>query len=289
MNIIFQIDGGLGKSIMATAVVEALKKTYPDDKLIVITAYPEVFLCNPNVYKTYSHDNLSYFYEDHILGKDFKVFLHNPYSETSYINRSKHLIDTWVQMFGLTYEGEQTSLYLTDREIEFYSKFYISEKPIMVIQTNGGAPQQANKYSWARDIPTATAQYVVDKFKHEYQIYHIRREDQPALNFTIPVQASFRSMAVLIQMSEKRLFMDSFAHHTATALKKNSVVCWIANDPHQFGHPADINIRANKETVVPELKNSVFNAYNIVGDPLEFPYKSQDEIFNVEDIVNALS
>jgi ADP-heptose:LPS heptosyltransferase len=289
MNIIFQIDGGLGKSIMATAVIEALKKSYPDDKIIIITAYPDVFLCNPNVFKTYSHDNLAYFYKDHILGKEYKVFLHNPYSETSYINKSKHLIETWIEMFGMQYEGETTKLYLTDREVEFYSKQFISEKPIMVVQTNGGAQQQPNKYSWARDIPHATAQKVIDTFKDQYQIFHIRREDQPALQNTVPVHSNFRSIAVLVQLSEKRLFMDSFAQHTASALGKNSVVCWIANSPKQFGHPANTNILANAESVLPELKNSVFSAYNIVGDPLEFPFKSQDEIFNAEDIINALN
>jgi hypothetical protein len=83
--------------------------------------------------------------------------------------------------------------------------------------------------------------------------------------------------------------MDSFAQHTASALGKNSVVCWIANSPKQFGHPANTNILANSESVLPELKNSVFSAYNIVGDPLEFPFKTQDEIFNAKDIINALN
>ena len=39
MKIIFQIDGGIGKSIAATAVCKAIKKQYPTDKLIVITGY----------------------------------------------------------------------------------------------------------------------------------------------------------------------------------------------------------------------------------------------------------
>jgi hypothetical protein len=47
MKIIFQIDGGIGKSIAGTAVCKAIKAQYPKDKLYVITGYPEVFLCNP--------------------------------------------------------------------------------------------------------------------------------------------------------------------------------------------------------------------------------------------------
>lgn len=39
MNIIFSIQGGMGKSIMATAVCKAIKKQYPDSTLIVVTGY----------------------------------------------------------------------------------------------------------------------------------------------------------------------------------------------------------------------------------------------------------
>jgi len=49
MNIIFQIEGGLGKSIMATAMVKVIKNHYKNSNLIVVTAYPDVFLNNPQV------------------------------------------------------------------------------------------------------------------------------------------------------------------------------------------------------------------------------------------------
>jgi hypothetical protein len=40
-----QIDGGIGKSVIAaTAVCKAIKAQHPKDQLIVITGYPEVFL-----------------------------------------------------------------------------------------------------------------------------------------------------------------------------------------------------------------------------------------------------
>ena len=46
MNIIFQIDGGLGKSIIATAMVKVLRKRYKNAHIIVFTAYPDIFLNN---------------------------------------------------------------------------------------------------------------------------------------------------------------------------------------------------------------------------------------------------
>ena len=51
MTIIFQIDGGLGKSIMATAVLKAIRKQYKKANLIVVSGYPDVFIAKQNVKK----------------------------------------------------------------------------------------------------------------------------------------------------------------------------------------------------------------------------------------------
>lgn len=288
MNIVFNIEGGLGKSIMATAVCEAIKKKHPKDNLIVLTSYPEVFICNPNVDKCFNHNNLTYFYKDYIDGKKVKMMLHNPYHETNFVKQSEHLIETWCNMFEIPFNNESPKIYLTDRETKFYSNSFTSDKPIFVLQTNGGAMNQEIKYSWARDIPFDLAQNIVNEFSAEYNIFHIRRENQLPLNNTIPVSADFRALAVLIKISSKRLLIDSFAQHTAKGLGLNSVVTWVANKPSQFGYDNNINIVANPETISPELKGSVFSKYQIDGNLIEFPYNSESEIFNVEEIINAI-
>jgi len=288
MNIIFVIEGGIGKSIMATAVCQAIKKKHPRDKLIVVTAYPEVFICNPDVDKCLDFNHLNYFYSDYIENNRYEIMAHNPYNENKYFNRGEHLIQTWCEMFGLKYDGEEPKIYLSEREVQFYARQFTSDKPIFVIQTNGGAPNQELKYSWARDIPNSTAQQIVDAFKEKYNVVHIRRDDQLALENTTPVHADFRSLFGLIKLSSKRLFMDSFAQHTAKALGMDSVVCWVANTPLQFGYENNINILANKETKKPELKHSFLQKYNIDGKLIEFPYNTEQEIFDVNEIIEAL-
>jgi hypothetical protein len=289
MNIIFQIDGGIGKSIMATAVCEAIKKQYPKDNLIVVTAYPEVFLCNKYVDKCFHSNQLSYFYSNYVDGYKCKFMLQNPYLETSFLNISEHLLETWCSMFDIEYNGEKPSLYLTEREEKFYSNQLQFNKPLMVIQTTGGAENQSNKYSWARDIPNEIAQQVVDYFSKEYAVAHIRRKDQLELKNTIPIHTDFRMLCALIKKSNKRLFIDSFSQHTAKAFNLDSVVCWIANTPHQFGYSNNINIIANEQTLKPELKHSLYSKYNIAGDLLQFPYENENQIFDAEKIIQALN
>ena len=89
-------------------------------------------------------------------------------------------------------------------------------------------------------------------------------------------------------MSSKRLFIDSFAQHAASAMGMPSTVCWIANSPKVFGYEIHDNIVSNPFTIKPELRNSVYSKFNIGGDVLEFPYNNESEIFDSYRLINSL-
>ncbi len=294
MKIIFQVDGGIGKSVMATAVCKAIKAQYPNDELIVVSAYPEVFLCNPGM-KVYSFNDMRYFYEEYIDQKEYQIMAHNPYLETAFIQGKTHLLQIWAEMFGNKYNGELPELFLTNREQTFFTNVFIAQKlfapqkPIMVIHSNGGGNDQPNKYSWTRDLPLATAQKIVDHFANDYTIVHIRRDDQLQLNNVVPMQAEFRALAVLLQLSEKRLLIDSFSQHVAVALGKPSVVCMLDDlTVTRFGYDVHTNIIANPPTIKPELRHSYLNRFNISGIPTEFPYNHEGEIYDADQIIEAV-
>ena len=288
-NLILSINGGIGKCVISTSVCRQIKKQHPDSQLIVLSGYPEVFLDNPYVDRAFGFGQTNYFYQDYIENKDFKFLGHDPYLEAGHLMQTEHLTHTWCKMFGLDVsESTNPELFLTDREKTFFGKKFVSDKPILLLQTNGGAQGQELKYSWARDIPSCVVTKVIEEFKNDYNIIHIRRDDQPNYEFTFPVSDSFRALAVLIELSDKRLFMDSFCHHAAAAMNKPSTVCWVANTPIVFGHDLHDNILANKETKKPELRSSYLQKYDISGNLLEFPFNNEEEIFNVDAIIESI-
>lgn len=289
MNVIFQINGGLGKCILATSVIRSIKDKYLDSNLIVVSGYPEVFLNNPLVYRSFAFGQSSYFFEDFIDGKDFLVLAHDPYQETGYLRQDEHLSETWTKMFDLPFSGYNPNIFLTERERVFFSKKFVFDKPILLIQSNGGAPQQEQKYSWARDIPHSVVSKVIEIYKDTHTILHIKRDDQYGFPDTTPISDSFRALSVLIELSSKRLFIDSFAQHAAAALSKRSTVLWVANSPTVFGYQLHDNIIANPFTKKPELKHSYLHKFDITGSLLEFPYHSESEIFNIDQIVDSLN
>jgi len=288
-KVIFQINGGIGKCIAATAVCSAIKKKYQDCDLFVISGYPEVFLNNPNVAKSLAFGTLSYFYQDYIENNDVQVYLHDPYAETDFIKEDKHLIEIWCEMYGLNYNGEFPELFMTQREIEsFQRQIGNVDKPIMLIQPNGGGDAN-KKYSWARDLPVSVVMKVIEAFKDKYAIFHVKREDQLTYPNTYAVTGNFRFIMAVALLSQKRLVIDSFMQHALAAFRLPAVACWIVNKPKVFGYDLHTHIFANDFTTKPELRNSFLSKFNIAGDELEFPYNNETEIFNADDIIAALS
>ena len=82
--------------------------------------------------------------------------------------------------------------------------------------------------------------------------------------------------------------MDSFAQHVAGSLNIPSTVCWITNSPKVFGYEINNNILANPYTKKPELRNAFLQEFNIGGDLVEFPYFSENEIFDIDKIIASL-
>lgn len=289
MNIIFDISGGLGKNILSTAVLKAIRKHYSKANIIVITSYPDVFINNPNVNRVVAHGTITNLYKDFIENKNTKVFIIDPYSTSDYITESKHLIEIWCDLCGVKYDGEQPEIVLSKGEKDYFAPFYKLDKPILAIQPNGGAIEQPLKYSWTRDIPVETMNQVIDYFKKDYSIVHIKREDQFVYNNTIGALDSFRSIAVMLTMSEKRLLIDSSAMHIATALKLPSTVTWMGTNPKIFGYDMHTNIIANDPDMVTNLDNPYFQKYALFEDISRCPYSDLNKIYNTEDIIKALS
>lgn len=287
-TIIFGIDGGLGKSIMATAVLKAIKKKYKKANILVSTAYPDVFINNPNVNKIITHANNSGIYRDYIQNKQAKVFIGDPYSTSDYITESKHLIQIWCEMFGVEYNGEMPEMFLSKAEKQYYEPFYKLDKPIMAIQPHGGAIGQPLKYSWTRDIPMPIMEKIIERFKDEYAIVHIKREDQIQYANTIGALDNFRSIAILLTMAEKRLLIDSSAMHIATALHLPSVVTWVGTNPKVFGYDMHTNILANPTTKELDLNHSYYQRLPLFEDLSKIPYNDLNEVFDVNKIIENI-
>jgi len=287
---IFHIDGGLGKHIVATAIAEVIKKANPKAKLYIICAYPDVFKHNPFVYKTIKIGEHGNFYENVVKGNEnlIKIYYADPYTHSDFILKQDHLLNIWANQYGLTYKGERPNIYLTKSELEYFKPFYNIEKPILVIQPNGGYVGQGYNYSWTRDIPETTVLRVIEEFKDTHTIVHIKRKDQKTYPNTLHALDGFRSIAVLLQLSDKRLLIDSFTQHLAAAFNLPSTVCWVLTQPEVLGYRLHNNIKANKFTLQADYSNKLYEPFALSEDITTCPYGDLRQVFNDNQIIKSL-
>jgi hypothetical protein len=292
-SIIFNIAGGLGKNIAATAVVDAIKKKYPERDIIITSFYRDAWVHNKNVKDIVSimtPQQDAQFYKDHIENSDNLVFRLEPYSSEDYFYRRKSLAEIWCDLYDVPFNNETPSLHVLDTEI-LSAENKINKKPdekIFLIQTSGGAPNQPYPVSWARDLPFSIAEEVCLEMKNRgYRVIHLRRRDQRNLQNAEWFDLTMREVFALISKSQKRLFIDSFAEHAAAALGKPSVVTWVGNDPRVFSHPIHTNLLPEIEAGFRHKIDSFLEPYNITGALHEYPYAT-DRIYSVKKILDAL-
>lgn len=287
---VFHLEGGLGKHIAATAVAKCIKNNHPERKLIIVCAYPEAFINLDFIDRVYRIGNTPYFYNDYIKDKDTLIFKHEPYFTTEHIVHREPLIKNWCNLYNLEYNGESPTLVFNLRQQQQAYEKWTRQKPIMVIQTNGGPlDSKDQKYSWTRDMPYDLACAVADKFRNDYHIIQICKDE---FNFIPEVEHHKDSMTNmelfgLLLLSQKNLLIDSCLQHAAAALQKKSTVLWIGTSSSIFGYSFHNNIQAN----LPDnftLPDSYLFDYSFDGRPHECPIINTP-LFDLSSIVNSLS
>lgn len=286
---ILEINGGIGKNIMATAVCEAIKKQHPDRELIVLSSWVEPLIHNPFVHRVYKSGNAPYIYDDVIKGNDVLFLCQEPYRSHGYLSESKSLIESWCDCIGVKYNGEKPMIYLTPREEQHVKSIFTRNKPIMLIHPFGGMSKKLS-YSWNRDLPPQQAQALVDAFSNQYHIIQIGLQEQIKLRNVEFTNVSIRDIFGLIKISSARVFIDSFAQHVAACFNKPSVVCWITNKPIVFGYDMHYNVEADWNNVNPGMHyiDGYFQKFEFGGSRLhDYPFKDSN-VFDLRKIVEGL-
>ena len=288
-NIIFQVNGGVGKSIMATAVCRAIKKAYPDHNLIVLSGYPEVFIGNPNVHRFYRIGMAPYFYEDFVKGDDTIFMVDEPYISNGYLKKNMHLTEAWCENLGVKFDGVKPDLYLNPLEVT-KTKFQApNNKPVLIFQPFGGGHKEL-QYSWNRDIPPHQAQAIANVLSQKYHILQICREDQIKLQNVQHIHAPFRDLFGLILNSQARLGIDSFMQHAAAAFGQASSICWVTNKPVVFGYKNNKNISPDpklKTLISMPLVDGYLEEHDFSGQRMhDYPYATPD-VFDLNEIIKS--
>ena len=291
---IFHLQGGIGKHIAATAIAKTIKANHPDRQLIVVCAYPDLFINLPFVDRVYQVGATKYFYQEYVQDKDSILFHHEPYYTTNHIHKRKHLIQNWCDLYDLKYSGETPELKFNKLQFDISKGFWKRKKPIMVMHTNGGLmADNAKPYSWTRDMPFEIAQELVDHYKKDYHILQLTKMNSPQLKDAEPVFSTPQQTLSLMEYfsvllhANKRILIDSSVQHAAAAMKRKSTVLWNGTSPTVFGY----DLHENISTDVPydfKLPGSYLFDFDFDGNETEYPYADDVKLYDINKIIESV-
>lgn len=291
---IFHIQGGLGKHVAATAVAQVIKKNHPDRQLIIVCAYPDVFLNLDFVDRVYMIGGTQYFYQEYVHEKDSIIFHNEPYYTTNHVHKKKRLIENWCDMYGLKYDGELPKVKFNTLQFNLSKSFWTKKKPIMVIHTNGGLMSlDAKPYAWTRDMPFDIAQQLVDHYKKDYHIYQVTKINSKKLEGADHIFAANNQVLSTLEFfslmlhTKKRILIDSSLQHVAAAMNLKSTVLWNGTSPKVFGY----DIHDNICTDVPydfKLPGSYLFDFDFNGNELEYPFSEDVKLFDINKIIESV-
>lgn len=287
--LVWHIEGGLGKNVAATSLLKSLNERYPDRKIIIVASYPDIFINNPYIYRVYRIGNTQYFYDDFIKNKDTLVFKHEPYFQTNHIHKRKHLIENWCDILNLDYENQLPNLYFNLVQTRSSLKWN-REKPIMVIQTNGGMFNGEQSYSWTRDLPFDLTLEIAKKYQDDFHIIQICKPNSRKIPNVEVIDKELSNMDLfsLLSLSEKRILIDSCLQHAAAAFNLKSSVIWIGTSPKVFGYTLHDNFVANPPSENIKHPNSYLFDYAFDGFAYECPYYTIEEMFDIDKLLEQI-
>lgn len=257
--VVFIVEGGIGKNVLATVPLKGIKQKYPDKKIVVVASWPDVFRYHPDVYRFYQIGNSPFVYDDYIKDGKGIICKAEPYCHTDYVNppeKVRHITDIWCEMLGVPYPDSKTQPYMFfDRnELAWGEQFVKSKgKPVMLIQWQGGVnnPNGPVVGQNIRTLPPETVSQLAQKYGNKYHIISVQNKEQPRVNGIDVTDMNVRSSWMLIPYASIVISIDSMVQHVAAAFNKTAIVCWGGTNPELLGYPVHVNLR-KRACVTPE-------------------------------------
>jgi len=256
-KIAVKVEGGVGKHIAFTATLPKLKEKY--DEIILISAYPEVFIGNDNVWRNLGF-NHPYLYEDYL--KEVRVISSEAYLTDDYRFKKSHLIEAYSAILDVKYTKNMLpEVFIQDNEEEAFKEQFlkgtIQDKEYIVVQIAGGTsyytPQMVGqKLIKSRDYPKELAkQFCLDFMKKYPNIvivqvglpteYKLNSEPELA-QVLYMTNLTSRAFFPVIEHCKTFVVIDSFLSHISAAFKKKGIVLWGGTNPKNLGYEHNVNV-----------------------------------------------
>jgi ADP-heptose:LPS heptosyltransferase len=298
---LLSVHGGIGRNIMATAVIKNIKQKFPHMEINVLAGFPDIFMKNPNIKRIHNLGHPSYVYEDYVKDKKTLIMNVEPYQHYSYIHRERHFIECWCEMINIPCVDlqPQVTFNLAEQEMakDYLKKF---DRQMILFQHQGGkVPEHKTKKDklissagmYKRNLPEHVVQKVVDGLiDMGYMVGSVGHENQFLPRGAEQIKFPIRAIVALIPYVAGVISIDSFLVHGSACFKDQTptLAIWGGTDPRVLGYHWHKNMmREACDSPMCHRPNSYLHDVNEAGYMWDCPHNDICMSYDPDEILTA--
>lgn len=250
MKTLHFINGGLGKSIIFTSMLDKLNEKY-GEKISVVCSHNEV-LRHPKIDKIFTNHDYTALEGNKKKYSEFdEIICHDPYY-SKYTYDDKTLKETWFDMYGLKFDNEQNDVVLSATSEKICKNFYNDK--YLIVQLSGGQffPPPDNTYNIGLfgyrnyDFNRSLKLINLLKINFPYKILNFSFSNEYVFSDILQYQGNFIGIQHILKNSVGFISIDSSLQHLAATkqVNKKGIVLWNSNitRPEKIGYNSNINL-----------------------------------------------
>jgi len=264
---LINVEGGLGKNVMLTAILQEFKEKKGYDELYVISPYHDVFKACSAVTDAFPPMQGT-LYQELVLDEDCDVYWKEPYSNQRFIKKQCHLFEAWAEELGFELDKPGNEYVpLLDKVAEEYPavrqaaeqklaewhdnfcfvQFNGGQSPLSPMQDQNGNPIPYNDHQEAIKRNYFKGAEIVRLLKEKYPdtiVIHFALPNEPAIEGTEKIQVPYLTYHLLAAKAKAIVCTDSSLQHLSTGVNDNITVIWGETRPEHFGYECNNNVCA---------------------------------------------
>lgn len=248
-NLVLFIQGGAGDVIAHSPMIRSFRKEYPNDRIIVLSTYSQLFENNPNIDKLHSLSDHTDFYTQYMFEQPLRFYKkHFIYDHLlDEVSTGCTTLPEFIcKAYGTEYDNGAPDYFISEEEDKIIDTFLKqfppqSEKPIVLLHCTGSIPSDGamNKVHGSKDLDIQTAAQVIQNFKDGVIFVQIGLQGEPLVPGAFDALGMpMREAIALIPRCSGFIFIESLFAHCAAAFNKPGVVVYQNTSPEFFTYPS---------------------------------------------------
>jgi ADP-heptose:LPS heptosyltransferase len=250
---IFFVQGGAGDVLAHTPMIRYYRKEYPEDKIIVVSTYSQLWENNPNVDIVIPAKDVQNFYDEYVIGKKVrffkKHFIYDAIMDWP-AQKAKKLPDFICHLYNADYDEKPLDYFISAREKKvaevFMGQYAGLNKPIVLLHCTGAIPSDGNMFSKTnklKDLDIKKVEQLVQKYSNKAIFIQIGLNGEPVVNGAIDALGMLMREAIaIIPHAKSYIFIESLFAHCTNALQTTGIVVFQNTSPDFFGYANNHNV-----------------------------------------------